>query len=699
MNPLAVAIAGSAVWYLAGIALALMLLPLFRSLVPDKSAWAMSRLIGPAAVAWLALSPSIVLSRTRFDRFTITVAIVTLAATGMGIWWRSRRQNPFAFDAAVRRDLIGFEITWLTVIFSGALLLPYLSSISGLGERLRDSAIWMGIFSQHVFPISDPWLAGQPLRYYTFGYYTQAVTASFVPYSPLETLHLLIPSVYAGFVAAIYHLLRQLTLPRLAASFGAIAVGFGSNLKSTLLAAKQIAEGGPFAWWDASRVVKDTINEFPFWTFSFGDVHPHFLALPLLPITLALVVAFRQNDAKIHPQNLIAVAGAVVGMAWGTNTWEVPVLLSTILIAVAIAPNLNRREKAMLAFSAVCFALIVEFPFFRYRTLMPMRLGIVSHRSSTWEFTMMFGLFLIPIYLQYGLRHLRRKNYQWLIGATLLGVVGFAANDAWLLIVPLALLVVIDLFATSGEQHRWQGALILGGLTICLGCEFVHLEDIYGEQAERMNTVFKMYLPAWTLLGVGAYLAMVEMWRRKPVALFRAVGVSWAVGLVAYVTVGLSARTGGYRNPQSIDGLSELAAEARDDVAVIRWMREEVSDGRLKGVLLEAVGEAYSVHGRVASTTGLPGFAGWIGAGYQTLQYWRAGETLLGERATAAKRIYDGEIKDCGALREELQNLAIDYVFVGKQERKRYAPKGIQALFLCLPSVHLEGDAVLLSSR
>ena len=44
-------------------------------------------------------------------------------------------------------------------------------------------------------------------------------------------------------------------------------------------------------FWNASRVIPDTINEFPFFTFTYADLHAHMIALPLTLLALAAAVA------------------------------------------------------------------------------------------------------------------------------------------------------------------------------------------------------------------------------------------------------------------------------------------------------------------------------------------------------------------------------------------------------------------------
>jgi uncharacterized membrane protein len=49
-----------------------------------------------------------------------------------------------------------------------------------------------------------------------------------------------------------------------------------AGLKSVLLEGTKLP---PYNYWDPSRVIPDTINEFPYWSFLFADLHPHMIGL------------------------------------------------------------------------------------------------------------------------------------------------------------------------------------------------------------------------------------------------------------------------------------------------------------------------------------------------------------------------------------------------------------------------------------
>ena len=69
-----------------------------------------------------------------------------------------------------------------------------------------------------------------------------------------------------------------------------------------------------YAWFDPSRVIPDTINEFPSFSFVLGDLHAHVLALPftVLALAFALQIALRgpRGDLRLARRRRGAGGGA-----------------------------------------------------------------------------------------------------------------------------------------------------------------------------------------------------------------------------------------------------------------------------------------------------------------------------------------------------------------------------------------------------
>ena len=100
-------------------------------------------------------------------------------------------------------------------------------------------------------------------------------------------------------------------------------------------------------WWRASRIVNDVnfnggeleiIDEFPFFSFLLGDLHPHVLAIPFafLAMGLALNVFLSREDEEINlfgfrlrlGKITFALAALALGGLAFLNTWDFPIYLA-----------------------------------------------------------------------------------------------------------------------------------------------------------------------------------------------------------------------------------------------------------------------------------------------------------------------------------------------------------------------------------
>jgi YYY domain-containing protein len=103
---------------------------------------------------------------------------------------------------------------------------------------------------------------------------------------------------------------------------------------------------GNWWWWRASRVVQDynfrsdpvqIIDEFPFFSYLLGDLHPHVLAMPFAFLAMALTLNLVLGGGRGHtgrsgtrlswnisPPSFLLTALALGGMAF-LNTWDWPI--------------------------------------------------------------------------------------------------------------------------------------------------------------------------------------------------------------------------------------------------------------------------------------------------------------------------------------------------------------------------------------
>ena len=97
---------------------------------------------------------------------------------------------------------------------------------------------------------------------------------------------------------------------------------------------------GDYAWFEPSRVIPDTINEFPSFSFVLGDLHAHVLALPftVLALAFAMQVALHgpRGDLLWRSVAEAFAAALAVGMLYAINSWSYPVAAGVLAAAVVV---------------------------------------------------------------------------------------------------------------------------------------------------------------------------------------------------------------------------------------------------------------------------------------------------------------------------------------------------------------------------
>ncbi len=178
-------------------------------------------------------------------------------------------------------------------------------------------------------------------------------------------------------------------------------------------------------WWRASRVIQDydmtgsfreVIDEFPFFSFLLGDLHPHVLAIPfgLLAISAALnlflggwrgrIELFR---ARLHVSyaGFLFSALLIGGLAF-LNTWDILVAAALIVASYVIwranddGWDWNRLEDLfLLGLPLGILSVLLYFPFyFGFSSQAGGVLPNFMYPTRGIHFWVMWGTLLIPIF-------------------------------------------------------------------------------------------------------------------------------------------------------------------------------------------------------------------------------------------------------------------------------------------------------------
>ena len=348
-------------------------------------------------------------------------------------------------------------------------------------ERPMELAFINGILRSPTFPPQDPWLSGYAISYYYFGYVMTAMLARISGINGSTAHNLMTSLVFAlgaiGSYGILFNLLsrvgdgRQTTdredsasrlLPSTSALLAPLFLLLISNFETVFevmhrlgLFWKKDPITGEFSsafwkwfdmkelslppvepfgwmpdrylwWWRASRVIQDydmlgshreVIDEFPFFSFLLGDLHPHVLAIPfsLLAIAVALNLFLGGSRGEINfPLGIrfhlnfagFAFAALTLGGLAFLNTWDILVAAALIVSAYVFwrahedGWSWGRLEDLfVLAIPLGILSLLLYFPFYLgFSSQAGGLLPNFMYPSRGIHLWVMWGTLLVPIF-------------------------------------------------------------------------------------------------------------------------------------------------------------------------------------------------------------------------------------------------------------------------------------------------------------
>ena len=785
------------VWFLAVVIIGWIAFPLaFVALggLPDRG-YGLARVLGLLVVSyltWLAASLK-VLPHTRG---TLLLSLLALAALSAVLFVRRRREI-VAFIGARRRyilfvELLGLALFGLMVVIR--LGNPDVWDVIWGGEKPMDLSYLTAVMRSTTFPPYDPWLAGGYLNYYYYGFVFVGALAKLLGVMPAVAYNLILPMLFSMTGVAVFSLAhnlvcavgrfaksppdierpkRRLGKPPYIAGLVAVVLALllGNLAQPSVIAnawhqagtptlqelpligrAARTLDGGlkvlggqpapiyPGDWfWTASRALNyesgeaQPITEFPFFTFLYGDLHAHMIAMPLSMLALGWAIsvmlsaglrgagAGQESGSRGDPADnwpLILFTGALaIGVLRPTNTWDWPtyLLLGGLALAYTMlqTDGLNLRGLGKAALLAVGLFGLSALLFLPYTANYGAAYSSVSlwpgSYTRAWNYLIVHGLFLFFV-----VTHLAREVRAWAatwteegkrqlepLGRVIVAALAlFVVLTAALLIrgyavapIALPLIVVAGLLALRPgleTGRRVVLALMSAALGLTLVVEIIVLDGDVG----RMNTVFKFYLQVWLMLSVACGPAAVWAWAsiRRTKRLRTIWQGTLAVLLFAaflYPLLATAAKWGIRMNPDApntLDGAAFLpyveygdndyAGQSRtvrlvEDLGAIEWLQRNVTGSP---VIMEAHGgNPYrSIASRIAMYTGLPSVVGWDW--HQRQQRAVAPDTLVTSRIADVNTFYN--TLDIAEARNILARYGVEYIVVGSLENTYYWPEG-----------------------
>ena len=539
-----------------------------------------------------------------------------------------------------------------------------------------------------------------------------------------------------GTVRMFFHGFQRLAsggVPIESGSFLQRSLWTGQGFFQALMGQKFNYYPGDWYWIPSRAIPGESITEFPFFTFLYADPHAHLFSLPLTLLALLWAVSvllIKNRDSMKGSIVMSFFFGAVaIGALRVTNTWDFPVFLiigiSVITYKTIVSSSFELEEKnnkfslkwsvlpalmksllLVFAFIAVCVFIYLPFskwygqaynsiefwngghtPLASYLT----HWGFFFFITASWWIWQMRGwMEETPLSVVRG--WLKYKN---IISSIILV---FLICFSWMvmrgvpivwIVVPLILLGSFILLNKKNQSDFRKLlifiALIGWGLTLMV--ELIVLKDDIG----RMNTVFKFYLQAWTLIAIttGCFLFLLlkdihEKWLELPRKLWMIIFAALFIGVLLYpVTATMDKVTDRISDdvPLTLDGMEFMQSalypsngvemDLNQDYQAIKWMQMNVE---ASPVIVEANVPEYQWGNRFTIYTGLPGVVGWNW--HQRQQRAILPSNWVTDRIDEIQKFYiTTNMEEALSF---LRKYQIKYIIVGQLEKINYPGVGLQ---------------------
>ena len=522
-------------WYLLVSILGWLTFPLAFRLFPALAdrGFSLARALGMLVwgyIFWIMASLGIVQN----DGGGLLLALVVLAViAGSGMLRKEARRTLGEWIKSNRGVIFTVEILFFLAFAFLVFVRAGNPEIVGT-EKPMEMAFINAILRSPTFPPHDPWLSGYAISYYYFGYVMTAMLAKATGTLGSVAFNLMLSLIFAlsavGAYGVLYSLLAawlkrhpaparhgNITGWPLLGPFFLLIVsnfeGFLEILHNRGLFWKFAPDGTatssfwswlgildlnqppakPFTWaperyywwWRASRVIQDLnlagkatgqseiIDEFPFFSYLLGDLHPHVLAMPFDLLAVAVAINLFAGGWKgetnlgfyrlpIRPVGLFFGALVLGGLAF-LNTWDILIGFALFVGAFALARALESGWKwkrledvFVLGVPIGLLAILLYLPF--YAGFSSQAGGLIPNLVNPTrgiQLWVMFGPLFLPIiaYLIY-LWRFEKRPASWKLG---LGLAGCFALLLWIFSWLLGLLATIKVPETVTSFMADQG--------------------------------------------------------------------------------------------------------------------------------------------------------------------------------------------------------------------------------------------------
>ncbi|ESY80388.1 hypothetical protein X740_13600 [Mesorhizobium sp. LNHC221B00] len=596
-------------------------------------------------MAWLLSAFKLI----SFERSGVVVGLASLAAISALCSLGSKTMP--------RRDILRWEMVFFLVYFAGVTLRAENPDIRNL-EKFMDFGFVNAALRADYMPPPDPWWAGEPINYYYFGHVAAAWLTKLSGVPSDHGYNLMIGVLFAFTAIMAFCIVRDGLRPAKPAISMALAVSaaalvtlggnFHSVLYGPLRGLSPTTLGREFRFPDSTRYVgfdppttDKVFTEMPAYGFTVGDLHAHLLNLPaglLILLILFRLVGRRLADrssAGASPAEILAL-GFLFAVSAMTNSWDAVsygMLMGLAGLFIWLQPSqVDAKSLTWLVLrgvAVIAIACLLASPFLAAFKPFASNLRLAKAHTPIWQLAIVYGHVAVP-----------------------------------------CLVLLTGLFLWARDDAAWKSAAMLAALALLLVAlpELVYVEDIYGGEYVRANTMFKFSFAAQPVAMLASVLLIGLLLSRGglktgasaavlAIPLFATLSYFWAT----HAGIGKALAS----NALTLDGLGSIDRDRAADRPLLDWLRAQGAGQRI--LLVEASGDSYTDAGRLSAMSGVPTVMGW--QNHEWL--WRGdyGATVI--RAEDVASFYSSKTP-ANACRI-LTKYGITHIAIGTVEREKYA--------------------------
>lgn len=526
-------------------------------------------------------------------------------------------------------------------------------------ERFMDFGFVATLLNSTSLPVEDVWYSGTPVNYYYFSHFIVYVMTVISGVAVEQVFFLAVCLIFAFLGVGTYEVssliaakvvpTMQLKHRHLAGTLSAFMLILAGPLyifKYLYMYFQTLFMGGEpvtFEFAQATRSIKGTISEIPFYSFITANTHAHVWGYVFAVVVIWVLINIFYEDSETIPEPKAGfrfyLLAFLLGLAFITNTWDI-ITLGTLSLAFAVVTywkKLITMSKSQLvdlaltvAISALVFLLTIFWWYYYFHSPVA-GIGVVKTRSDLMElFYFWGGLVALPV-----------------------------------------MYIVTGLFRKEESPNSHPIYLISSiSLAFLILLETLFIKDILiAGEWYRANTYFKVTVQVWAWLSVvfgpiflylmySKYLKILLVF---PVAILL---IGSAYPLLSMYTIKSSSQYNGISNPTSFVG----NLHSTDEPAYLRLKayRDSLPLPEKKKVIVEASGESYESNNFFSILLGWPTIIGWPVHEWT----WRGSYEPIGARRAEVGEIYKGTSYDL--TRDLLKQYKVDFIVVGTVERRIY---------------------------